>query len=105
MGLLYFFASFGREGAIATMGFKVTEVQSTPNPNAAKFMLDREVVAQPTSFFNAQQAEGHPLAKKLFALPGVSSLLLLGDFITVNKQPDVAWKDITPGVKKILETA
>ena len=84
------------------MGFKVSEVQPTPNPNAAKFVLDREVVAQPTSFFNAQQAEGHPLAKKLFAIPGVSSLLLLGDFITVNKRPDVPWKEITDAVEQVL---
>ena len=87
------------------MGFKVVEVQPTPNPNAVKFILDREVVAQPTSFFNAEQATDHPLAKKLFAIPGVSSLLLLGDFVTVNKRPDVPWKDITQAVESVLATA
>src|SRR3954453_22423447 len=45
----------------APMGYKVVEVQPTPNPNAAKFMLDRAVVEQPTSFFNAAAATGHPL--------------------------------------------
>jgi hypothetical protein len=86
------------------MGFEVTEVQQTPNPNAAKFMLDREVAPQPTSFFNAAQADGHPLAKKLFAIPGVTSLLLLGDFVTVNKDADTPWKEITTGVKRVLAT-
>ena len=84
------------------MGFKVSDIQPTPNPNAVKFMLDGEVAAQPTSFFNAEQAINHPLAKKLFAIPGVSSLLLLGDFITVNKQPDVEWRDITKAVETVL---
>ena len=84
------------------MGFKVTDIQPTPNPNAVKFMLDREVTPQPTSFFNAGQAKDHPLAMKLFAIPGVSSLLLLGNFITVNKTPDVAWKDITKAVETVL---
>lgn len=84
------------------MPFTVQEVQSTPNPNAAKFVLDRPVVEQPMSFFNAGAAKGHQLAEALFAIPGVSSLLLLGDFITVNKAPDAKWNDITPRVKSVL---
>jgi hypothetical protein len=84
------------------MGFKVSEVQPTPNPNALKFILDRNVVDQPTSFFNREQAVDHPLASKLFAIPGVSSVLLLGDFITVNKTPEVAWKGITKAVQTVL---
>ena len=87
------------------MAFRVTEVQPTPNPNALKFILDGEISAQPTSFFNAGQAQGHPLATRLFAVPGVTSLLLLGDFVTVNKSPQVAWKDVTKNVRRVLETA
>ena len=87
------------------MAFTVREVQPTPNPNAAKFMLDREVSSAPMSFFQAEQAQDHPLARKLFAIPGVSSLLLLGDFITVNKRPDVPWQDITTAVEQVLRTA
>jgi len=85
------------------MGFKVTEIQPTPNPNALKFLLDRAVVDQPTSFFNKDQATDHPLAQKLFAIPGVSSLLLLGDFITVNKTPETPWNKITKAVERVLE--
>jgi hypothetical protein len=84
------------------MPFRVSEIQPTPNPNAAKFILDRSVAEQPTSFFNAESAKGHALAEKLFAIPGVSSLLLLGDFITVNKTPDADWKDITDCVQAVL---
>ena len=84
------------------MPFVVREIQSTPNPNAAKFVLDRPIAEQPTSFFNADAAKGHALAEKLFAIPGVSSLLLLGDFVTVNKTPDARWDQITPRVKAVL---
>jgi hypothetical protein len=87
------------------MVYSVQEIQPTPNPNAAKFVLDREIANPPISFFNAEAAKDHPLAKKLFAIPGVSSVLLLGDFVTINKRPDVDWKDVTPGVKRVLETA
>jgi hypothetical protein len=41
----------------------------------------------------------------LFAIPGVSSLLLLGDFITVNKTPDAAWDEITKRVQAVLAAA
>ena len=84
------------------MSFRVLEIQPTPNPNAAKFVLDKPVVEQPMSFFNAGAAKGHALAEKLFAIPGVSSLLLLGDFITVNKTPTAHWGEISPKVKSIL---
>ena len=86
-------------------GFQGQRDSPTPNPNAAKFILDKEVAVQPTSFFNKDQAVDHPLAKKLFAIPGVSSLLLLGDFVTVNKTPDVPWKDINKAVEQVLASA
>jgi len=86
------------------VGFRVVEIQPTPNPNAAKFVLDRPVSQQPLSFFNAAAASDYPLAKKLFAIPGVSSLLLLGDFITINKSPDAQWDDITDAARSVLRS-
>jgi len=82
--------------------FRVIEVQPTPNSNAQKFVLDRTIAEQTISFLNASSAAGHPLAEKLFAIEGVTSVLLLNDFITVNKRPDVDWKTLTPKVKKVL---
>ena len=87
------------------MGLRVTEIQPTPNPNAAKFMLDRSVAAQPMSFFNAAAAKDHPLASALFAIDGVSSLLLLGDFITINKSPAADWADIKRRARAVLAAA
>ncbi|HLL87859.1 MAG TPA: NifU N-terminal domain-containing protein [Tepidisphaeraceae bacterium] len=87
------------------MGFKVTEVQPTPNPNAMKLVLDRRITEQPASFFNAGQAVGHPLAERLFKISGVSSLLLLGDFVTVNKRPEASWTSIAARVKQALSEA
>ena len=87
------------------MPFVVSEIQPTPNPNAAKFILDRSVFDQPTSFFDAGAAQGNPLAAKLFGIPGVSSLLFLGDFITVNKKPDADWKEIRKRVQAVLAAA
>ena len=84
------------------MSFRVQEIQETPNPNARKFLLDRPIVDHPTSFFNAAAAKGNGLAERLFAIPGVCSLLLLNDFITINKAPEARWQAITPVVKDVL---
>jgi hypothetical protein len=87
---------------VAGLPFTVREVQPTPNPNAAKFVLDRPISDQPTSFFDASSAMGHPVASRLFAVPGVSSVLLLGDFVTVNKKPDARWSEINSQVERVL---
>ena len=84
------------------MAFRVVEVQPTPNPNALKFMLDREISERPTSYLNAGAATDDPIAKRLFAVPGVSSLLFLGDFVTVNKSPDASWADIRSRIQRAL---
>lgn len=83
-------------------GFRVLETQPTPNPNALKFILDRPISEQPISFFTPAAAKDHPLATKLFAVEGVTTLLLLGDFVTVNKRAEAKWSAITPVVKRVL---
>ena len=87
------------------MGFRVVEIQPTPNPNALKFVLDRPISEQPTSFFNAAAAKDHPLATRLFEITGVSSLLLLGDFVTINKSSDGDWNDIKKEARAVLAAA
>lgn len=86
------------------MGFRVTEIQPTPNPNALKFMLDRAVSQRPMSYFSASAAGDNPVAKALFEIPGVATLLLLGDFITVNKRPDAKWPEIKAKVQSVLKS-
>ena len=55
------------------MGFTVVEIQPTPNPNAAKLVLDGSVSQQPMSFFNAGAAKGFPLAEALFVAPVIGT--------------------------------
>lgn len=87
------------------MPIRVLEVQPTPNPNAVKFILDQAVSDAPTSFFNAPSAVGHPLAERLFEIPGVTSVLLLGDFVTVNKDAATKWDGVVSAVQAVLAAA
>jgi hypothetical protein len=87
------------------MPFNVLDIQPTPNPNAAKFILDAQIVEQPTSFFNAEAAKDHPLATRLFQIPGVTSILMLGDFVTINKSAESKWSAISGRVKEVLKAS
>ena len=85
------------------MGYDVKEIQPTPNPNAAKFVLDREISQSPISFLNPEQGKDHPVASELFGIRGVTSILILGDFVTINKEASVKWDQITDRAKEILQ--
>jgi Scaffold protein Nfu/NifU N terminal len=87
------------------VSFAIREFQATPNPNALKLLLDKSVCDQPLSFLNPAAAADNPLARQLFDVPGVTAVLLLGDFITINKSSEAKWPDIKRNVKHILSTA
>lgn len=88
---------------VQTMPYEVVEIQTTPNPNALKFVLNQVIATQAASFFNAEAAKDHSIASRLFLIPGISSLLILNDFVTVNKQPSAQWKTISGEVRDTLK--
>lgn len=81
--------------------------QPTPNPNAGKFVLDREVVAggRSRSFFSAEEAKGDAVAEALMALAGVANLFMVEDFITVTKRPEADWDELIPRVERAIRGA
>jgi hypothetical protein len=87
---------------LANLPYEVREVQPTPNPNALKFVLDRVIADRPTSFLDPASGKDHPIASRLFAIPGVTSLLILGDFVTVSKRPEARWAEIKSKVEQTL---
>jgi hypothetical protein len=81
---------------------KVVSFESTPNPNAVKCLLDGRVSQGPRSYRDAGAAAGDPLARRLFEIDGVTNVLILGDWITVGKEPAVGWAEIKAGVRRVL---
>ena len=88
-----------------TMPYVVREVQPTPNPNALKLLLDHEISVEPVSFRTAKAAAGHEVARRLFEIKGVVAVLLLHDFVTINKSSKARWADITSRAKRVLAKA
>ena len=79
-------------------------VQGTPNPNAAKFILNRVVATQGTTYRDAASADT-AWAKQLLGLAGVTQVFALNDFISVNKTSEADWNTIAPQVEQVLKQA
>jgi hypothetical protein len=84
------------------MGYRVVKYQETPNPNALKAYLDRRTGSAVRSYFKAQDAAGDPMAAALFAVPGVTNVLINGDWVTVSKRPEASWGEVKRGVEAAL---
>lgn len=79
-------------------------VQGTPNPNAAKFVLDRDIPGEGSrSYFDAGTAESDPLAAALFGIEGVRALLIVENFITVTKTADAEWERLVEEVRSVIK--
>ncbi len=73
------------------------QTEATPNPATLKFLPGQDVLGTGTADFPAADtAESSPLAKRLFAVEGVTGVFLGADFVTVTKVDDVEWQHLKP---------
>lgn len=79
------------------------QTESTPNPSALKFTLDVTIMLHGTSsFLSKEEANISPLAKQVFAVEGVRSVLLGSNFVTVTKEEETSWSVLKPAILYIL---
>ncbi len=77
-------------------------IESTPNPNALKFTVGIDVGGPKT--FVAGRDDDDPLAAAILSLPGVTSIFMTADFVTLSKAPDADWADIAGPAQEILQS-
>ena len=83
-------------------GIQIT-VEGTPNPHAAKFVLDRDVPGEGSrSYFDAASATEDPLAARLFDVDGVRALLIVENFITVTKADAFDWPALVDEIEEAI---
>ena len=70
------------------------QTETTPNPNALKFLPDKKVSNGGSFEITKKDETNNELIKNLFSVSGVESIFLGKDFISVNKQDDVEWEEI-----------
>lgn len=78
------------------------QIESTPNPNALKFVVGVDVGGPKT--FVAGRDDDDPLAATLLSIPGITSIFMTADFVTLSKTPDTDWADIAGLAQEILQS-
>lgn len=85
-------------------------LESNPNPNSLKFVVNEMLIPDGLSFDfpDAASTENAPLAKELFEYPFVDRVFYMSNFITVTKKENVEWIEIQSTIKdhikKFLES-
>lgn len=75
------------------------QTESTPNPATLKFLPGQRVLEVGTADFpGVEAAEKSPLARRIFAVPGVAAVFFGTDFVTVTKEDAVAWDHVKPAI-------
>jgi NFU1 iron-sulfur cluster scaffold homolog, mitochondrial len=80
-------------------------LESNPNPNSLKFVVNDMLIPEGMSF-DFPDVEGTdiaPLAKELFAYPFVDRVFYMSNFITVTKTEDVDWLEIQGTIKEHIK--
>src|SRR5262245_60158448 len=81
------------------------QIQSTPNPNALKFVLNRAVKTEGKATYKSpEECHTNPLARVLFSIPHVQEVYFFDNYITITQDGNGDWDLIEEQVKaKILE--
>ncbi|MCB2116644.1 MAG: NifU family protein [Rhodobacteraceae bacterium] len=75
------------------------QTESTPNPATLKFLPGLAVLDVGTADFPAPDtAAKSPLARRIFAVDGVTGVFFGSDFVTVTKAEGVLWEHIKPAI-------
>ena len=75
------------------------QTEDTPNPATLKFIPGVDVMPAGTVHFSSiDDASNSPLARRLFAVDGVSDVFLGQDFLSITKDESREWFTIKPGV-------
>jgi hypothetical protein len=82
----------------------MTQAERTPNPNSLKFTTNDGPFLQDgvAAYSSATEAEGHPLAQRLFSIDGVEDVFMTPQFVTVSKAPGAEWSSVKPDVEGVL---
>lgn len=74
------------------------QTESTPNPNAIKFLPGVDVSPDQPVYMTSKEGCGSALAHKLFAIKNVEAVFFGSDFITITSSSDSNWDVMKPEV-------
>jgi hypothetical protein len=85
---------------------KLLSIETTPNPNSMKLILD-ETLPKGVAITYTHENRGDCPAyiEKILAIPGLSSVFRVADFMAIQRKPTAGWEEILSQVRIVLEDA
>ena len=78
-------------------------IQSTPNPNALKFVVNVPVILSGNMTFRSQEEARHvSLAQKILELPHVKEVYFFDNYITVTQDGQTDWDELEEQIKTVI---
>ena len=80
------------------------QMQNTPNPNAVKIILEKDVITdeRKVTFTSKAECPNVPLASGLFDVPSVVQIHFFQNVITVTKDDSRDWTEVAPEMEEVV---
>jgi Virulence factor/Scaffold protein Nfu/NifU N terminal/HEAT repeats len=85
---------------------KLLSIETTPNSNSMKLNLDERLAkGLAITYTNENRGDCPASIEKILAIPGVSSVFRVEDFMAIQRKPTAVWEDILSQARAVLEYA
>jgi NFU1 iron-sulfur cluster scaffold homolog, mitochondrial len=81
----------------------------TPNPNSLKFICSEPIYPYSGSLTYSSLEESlnvsNNLVSRLFEISGITKIFIMSNFISIDKEEEINWKDIHLSIKDIIKNS
>lgn len=78
--------------------------ESTPNPNALKFVCNKVLVPSLYEFSSIEEAKPSPFATELFQFPFIKNIFIDKNYVSITKYDVVEWDEITLQLREFIKS-
>ena len=78
--------------------------ESTPNPNAMKFVVNKKIVDDIFEFKSVEETLESPLAKSLFSFPLVKEVFFDFNFVSIIKKVEFNWEENVMEIREFIRS-
>src|SRR5213593_1453355 len=85
---------------------KLLSMETTPNPNSMKLNLDERLAkGVAITYTHENRGDCPAYIDKILAIPGLTSVFRVEDFMAIQRKPTAGWEDILSQARVVLEYA
>ena len=85
---------------------KLLSIETTPNPNSMKLNLDERLPkGVAVTYTHENRGDCPAYIEKILAIPGVSSVFCVEDFLAIQRKPTAGWEHILSQARAVFEYA